>query len=679
MRRTIRQPSRLVQEHLLDDAAAATSNGQQPEESKSNHRAHHAAPSFFSQSSIASKPVPAPVANAPSASTPVDALGLRQQYDLHLVGANTKSLPPPIQSFDELQSLHPSGRCLPTLLHNLHASGYHSPTPIQAQIIALFLQTQHELLACAPTGSGKCTALSDAMSHVGLIEHRLTTASCSLIAGKTLAYVIPLLLALNKPVKTKGKCVRSVILTPTRELATQIHRVITSMLLPAPGSESKPQKWRVHVLTKELVQKELPASIDILITTPLRLISMIKHQSIDCSTVEYLIMDEADRLFELGFLQQVDDILVACTHTKLKRHLYSATMVQGVETLARSILRQPIRCTVGARNAAAEEIDQQLMFVGTEDGKLVALRQLMHSGLPVPMLIFVQSKDRAKQLYAELVYEKVNVDAIHSDRTTEQRNHAIEQFRSGKTWVLICTDILSRGIDFLHVNCVINYDMPSTTVNYIHRIGRCGRAGRAGKAITLFTEADRSLIRNIAAIVQHSGSSVPEWMLRLPKVTKKRGAILAERGVARQPISKDIQLEQKQHKQRDETKKAEKKNNKRKADSDTIQAGSATPSNGEAQPAAKRQRPQSDNSTKAHSKSTAKSKAPHPATQSPSKQSVKAATADSNSTILSNDTTTNTTTPAKHAKNLNPKRIARAERRYQMRQERLKQNTAAAT
>lgn len=202
-------------------------------------------------------------------------------------------------------------------------------------------------------------------------------------------------------------------------------------------------------------------------------------------------MDEADRLFELGFVEQVDTVMSACTHRSLKRALFSATMMQGVETLARTVLRDPVRLTIGARNAATHSIAQELVFVSSEDGKLLAFRQMIQRGLAVPLLIFVQSKERAQQLYNELVYDDLKVDVIHADRTQHQRTESIKKFRAGTVWVLICTDLMARGIDFIGVNTVLNYDFPQSTVSYIHRIGRTGRAGRKGHAITFFTETDK--------------------------------------------------------------------------------------------------------------------------------------------------------------------------------------------
>ena len=164
------------------------------------------------------------------------------------------------------------------------------------------------------------------------------------------------------------------------------------------------------------------------------------------------------------------------------------------------------------------DIAQELMFVGREEGKLLAIRQLVARGqLRPPVIVFVQSQERAQALFTELLYDNIHVDVIHAGRSKSARETAVANFRKGQTWVLICTDLVARGVDFRAVNMVINYDLPSTGVAYIHRIGRTGRAGRKGAAITLFTEMDFDNLRMIANVMKQSGCTVPEWMLNLKK------------------------------------------------------------------------------------------------------------------------------------------------------------------
>ncbi|KAH7420670.1 hypothetical protein KP509_13G016400 [Ceratopteris richardii] len=368
-------------------------------------------------------------------------------------------------------------------MKNISEAGYMDPTPIQRQAIPVLLSGR-ECFACAPTGS-----------------------------GKTLAFALPLLMMLGLP---KKDGIRAVVLCPTRELAKQITMEFKGL--------SKGRKFRVRLMTKALSRcadfSTLPC--DVLVSTPLRLDYVLNQSRINLSSVEYLILDESDKLFELGFVEQIDAIVNACSNPKIVRSLFSATLPDAVEELARSIMHDAVRIIIGEKNSASQLVKQKLVFVGNEEGKLLALRQTFQERLQPPVLLFVQSKERAKELYKELVFEDIHVDCIHADLTQAQREAAVDRFREGKTWVLIATDLLARGIDFKGVNCVINYDFPNTVVAYIHRIGRSGRAGRPGEAITFYTEEDVPFLRSIVNVMVASGCEVPSWMLSIPKQSRKR-------------------------------------------------------------------------------------------------------------------------------------------------------------
>lgn len=205
------------------------------------------------------------------------------------------------------------------------------------------------------------------------------------------------------------------------------------------------------------------------------------------------------------------------------------------------------------RNVATDTIQQELIFTGSEEGKLLALKQLVLDGrIRPPVLIFVQSKERAQQLFRELLFDGLNVDAIHSDRTQIQRNRTVEKFRTGEIWILITTELMSRGIDFKGVNLVINYDFPQSITSYIHRIGRTGRAGRKGEAITFYTEQDFEFLRAIANVMKASGcDSVPQWIfdsLKAPKKQKKKQ--IEKHGVKRDPIEKPNPQKEKKFKKK---------------------------------------------------------------------------------------------------------------------------------
>lgn len=200
-------------------------------------------------------------------------------------------------------------------------------------------------------------------------------------------------------------------------------------------------------------------------------------------------------------------------------------------------LKKLLTITIGQRNTSTDLIDQELLFVGSESGKLLAVRDIVRKGLQPPVLVFVQSKDRAQQLYSELLYDGINVDVIHADRTQQQRDNVVRAFREGQIWILICTELMGRGIDFKGVNLVINYDFPPSTISYIHRIGRTGRAGRRGHAITFFTQNDVTNLRGIANIMKNSGCDVPDYMLAMKKVTKRERRKLEKTVPVRDPIS----------------------------------------------------------------------------------------------------------------------------------------------
>ncbi|KAI9293257.1 P-loop containing nucleoside triphosphate hydrolase protein [Neoconidiobolus thromboides FSU 785] len=390
-------------------------------------------------------------------------------------------VPYPIQSFSELLNREKMTR---NLKRSIKSLPYKDITPIQIQAIPVILASR-DLLACAPTGT-----------------------------GKTMAFAIPTLQLLGAPSK---EGYRAIVISPTRELARQIQN---QFLRLAEGT-----KFKIQLLTKATAssfnqpEKSKP-KFDVLVTTPLRLVKAIKEEKVDLSKVIQLVFDEADKLFEMNFIEQIDEIIAACTSPELRKAMFSATIPAGVEKLATTIMHDAVRIVVGNKDGATEIIDQKLVYCGQENGKLIALRRLIKEGIEPPALIFVQSVERAKQLYKELAYDNIHLDVIHAEKTQSQRDTIISRFRKGEIWVLICTDLMGRGLDFKGVNLVINYDFPQTIQSYVHRIGRTGRAGRTGKAVTYFTDIDAEYLRSVANVMKSSGCEVPEWMLQLKKASK---------------------------------------------------------------------------------------------------------------------------------------------------------------
>uniref|UniRef100_A0A8B9KIX8 Probable ATP-dependent RNA helicase DDX52 n=1 Tax=Astyanax mexicanus TaxID=7994 RepID=A0A8B9KIX8_ASTMX len=409
---------------------------------------------------------------------------LNQIRHSNRINVHGTDIPDPLATFEELQKEYELD---PRVIQNIKAAGFQTPTPIQMQAIPLMMHSR-EILACAPTGS-----------------------------GKTMAFCLPLLAHLRQPM---NKGFRALIVAPTRELASQTHRELLKL--------SEGLGFRVHMINKgvDAAKKYGPKSakkFDILVTTPNRLIYLLNQDppAVDLSSVEWLVVDESDKLFEdgkTGFRDQLATIFLACSSPKIRRALFSATFTTEVEQWCKLNLDNLVCVNIGPRNSAAETVEQELLFVGAENGKLLAMRDLIKKGFMPPMLVFVQSIERARELFHELVYEGINVDVIHAERTQQQRDNVVKSFRSGNIWVLICTALMARGIDFKGVNLVVNYDFPASAVEYIHRIGRTGRAGHKGKAVTFFTENDKPLLRSIATVIKQAGCPVPDYMIGFKKL-----------------------------------------------------------------------------------------------------------------------------------------------------------------
>ncbi len=455
----------------------------------------------------------------------------RRQHRIHVTGTD---IPEPTDSWQKLRN----GFGFPEdLLAELESSYPSGPTPIQMQTIPLMLE-RREVLACAPTGS-----------------------------GKTVAYLVPLAHLLQEH---RREGFRAVILAPTRELVQQIHREAVKLC----GCRG----LRVLVLdnASKAAKKFTPEAAvkyDILVSTPNRLVYMLEEEG-SCpllmGSVEWLIVDESDKLFEAGprgFREQLGVIYRACDQANVRRGMFSATLAVEVENWCKLNLDNVVTVAIGARNSATRTVEQKLVYAGTEKGKLLAFRQLVAEGIKPPVLVFVQSKERAKELLEELQKMDLKADVIHSERSQLQRDNTVKAFRSGRVWVLICTELLGRGIDFKGVNLVVNYDFPPSTVSYIHRIGRTGRAGRSGKAVTLFTDEDKVLLRNIASVIKNSGGEVPEYMLKMKKASRQDKRRLAKSAVTRQSIRQESSFDKARRVKKEQMIAASKRRKRKAAES----------------------------------------------------------------------------------------------------------------
>jgi ATP-dependent RNA helicase RhlE len=348
----------------------------------------------------------------------------------------------------------------------LQEQGHIKPTPVQAQAIPHILQG-NDVIGIAQTGT-----------------------------GKTAAFALPILqyLATHKKTVAKGTP-RVLVLVPTRELAMQIaetvrnyakHLAITELVLYG-GVSQEPQ---IQALSK---------SVDILIATPGRLFDLIQQKYVRLDAVEVLVLDEADRMLDLGFQQDIKYLMKKLSHAR-QSLLFSATMSNGIEALAKSYLRNPVNVTVTAQATTANKIKQSVLYVDREDKSLL-LRNLLETDNFKRVLVFTQMKHMADKLAVKLRLAGISSDVLHSDKSQAARIETLEQFRAGKTRVLIATDVAARGIDVEGITHVINYDLPVQIETYVHRIGRTARAGAEGTALTFCCSADRDKLKEIELLI----------------------------------------------------------------------------------------------------------------------------------------------------------------------------------
>lgn len=366
----------------------------------------------------------------------------------------------PIQSFDALGLSD-------DILRPLIEKGYQTPTPIQTQAIPEIL-SGHDVLAAAQTGT-----------------------------GKTAAFALPLLQKLSLRKKSDQKRnIQVLILTPTRELAAQIldaivtygeHVDLRSMAVFG-GVNINPQKQR------------LKRGVDILVATPGRLLDLVQQKSLDLRTIEFFVLDEADRMLDMGFIHDIKKI-ASLLPKKRQTLLFSATFSPEIRSLAQRFLLSPKEISVSPKNATAKTVQQT--FYAIERGqKPAALLHLITTQNPYQVLVFHRTKHGANKLTKFLVKHGINALAIHGNKTQSARMKALSEFKSGKVQVLVATDIASRGLDISELPQVVNYELPDVPEDYVHRIGRTGRAGAQGQAISLVSTDESKQLRDIERLTK---------------------------------------------------------------------------------------------------------------------------------------------------------------------------------
>ena len=361
------------------------------------------------------------------------------------------------------------------ILRAVTEQGYTSPTPIQAQAIPAVLNGG-DLLAGAQTGTGKTAGFTLP------ILHRLSTDKIG--AAQT-----------NK---TAARVVRALILTPTRELAAQVeesvrlygkYTTLNSAVIFG-GVGINPQI------------KQLKHGVDILVATPGRLLDHMEQRTVDLSKVEILILDEADRMLDMGFIRDIKKVL-AVLPPKRQNLLFSATFSDEIKALADGLLNKPAMIEVARRNSAVEVI-QQTIYPVDRDKKHPMLAHLIKSNNWTQVLVFTRTKHGANKLVEQLGADGIGAMAIHGNKSQSARTKALSEFKDGALQVLVATDIAARGIDIDQLPHVVNYDLPNIPEDYVHRIGRTGRAGATGEAVSLVCVDEHDMLKDIEKLIKQT-------------------------------------------------------------------------------------------------------------------------------------------------------------------------------
>src|SRR6185312_10133379 len=368
-------------------------------------------------------------------------------------------------SFQQLHLIEP-------LLRALNDEGYTTPTPIQEQAIPAILD-RRDLLGCAQTGTGKTAAFALPMLQL-LCEDAAS--------GKT--------------TKTGGpRPIRALILTPTRELAIQIDESFAAY-----GRYTALRHMVIFGGVPQHPQVQgLQRGTDILVATPGRLLDLCDQRLLDLREVQYFVLDEADRMLDMGFINDVRKIL---TRLPQKKHslFFSATMPPEIQKLASTILVNPVGVEVTPVSSTVEAIRQSVYFVEKKDKRSLLLHLLNNSAIPTA-LVFTRTKHGADKVAQGLTRAGIRAEAIHGNKSQNARQRALENFKNRHTRILVATDIAARGIDIDDLTHVINFELPNVPETYVHRIGRTGRAGASGTALSFCDAEEKEYLRDIQKLI----------------------------------------------------------------------------------------------------------------------------------------------------------------------------------
>ena len=340
--------------------------------------------------------------------------------------------------------------------------GYKKPTDIQYKSIPPILKGE-DVLAIAQTGT-----------------------------GKTAAFAIPILHLLQaRKVDCRSNGIKCLVMTPTHELALQVESVFKTL-----GKHTRVETYCIHGGVEQEPQKEkLEDGVDILIVTPGRMFDLLSQDSLKLNRVEILVLDEADHMLDLGFIKDIRDVM---HHLPSNRQtlFFSATINEEIKNLAYSLVRNAIRIQISPKDPVAKNIEHSVAFIAMDD-KRYFLEGLITNNPDKKMLVFVRTKVRAERVKKAMARVKIETDTIHSDREHADRERTMKNFRSGELKVLIATDVSARGIDIPNVEFVVNYDLPETSAQYVHRVGRTGRGSNKGQAYSFCSEEEKPVLAEI--------------------------------------------------------------------------------------------------------------------------------------------------------------------------------------
>lgn len=358
------------------------------------------------------------------------------------------------------------------LVEGLDSMGYEKPTPVQEMTIPIILEN-HDLIACAQTGT-----------------------------GKTAAYILPLL---NKIAVEHTRHLNTLVIAPTRELALQIDQQVEGFAYFL-GVSSIPVYGGSDGATWDQQRKAMESGADIIIATPGRLIALLATGKVDFSHLRHLVLDEADRMLDMGFY---DDIVRIIKELPANRQtlMFSATMPPKIRSLAKAILKDPKEISIAISKPASGILQQAYMV--HDNQKLPLLKRILSGNDYKSAIIFSNSKENVKKLGSELIRAGFPAKAFHSDLEQAEREQIMNQFKSRKLQMLIGTDIISRGIDVEGIELVVNYDTPHDAEDYVHRIGRTARAEKTGTAITFVNEKDFWKFQRVEKLIGNEIKKLP--------------------------------------------------------------------------------------------------------------------------------------------------------------------------